>query len=669
MAISSLGVGSGLDLEGIIESLMAVEQRPVQLLAKKESSYNTKLSAYSQVKSAVSTFSSMMGSLSSMSTYQNTNASVADADIATVSANTKAASSSYSLFVKQLAQAQKLAATGVEKANEAIGGGTITIEFGKITGGDYDETTGKYTGAAFEANDKGAKSIDIAADSTLEDIRDAINKAGAGVTASIVNDGSDKPYRLVLTNSETGEEQSMKITVSDDADDALKTLLNHDPAADDGQALQQTVKAQNAVFTLDGIEITKPKNTISDAITGVTLTLLAESEKATTVKVEQDTSVAKTAVENFVSAYNNLVNSLKSMTNYDAETQQASVLTGDSAVRSIQTQLKSVFSQVLGGEAGYRMLSDVGITLNKEGVLEIDSTKLSEAMEKDYESFVGMFAEGGVSGTDNIEFDSQTSATKPGSYEVVIEQVATKGFTSLNVSNLNLSGLSESDRSISLNIHGVAKSVTLDQREYKTKEEFAAALQTKINAEYKESGVSVNVKVDDDGNVRVESNTYGSVSKVSIGSASFFSEVEAKDGQDVKGTIDGVEAEGNGQYLTSKTGDSSGMKLKITGEEGDIISGTVKFTQGFAYQFSQLAKTMLEDDGVISSRIDGINESLESISKQYDSWDKRLEQIEAAYRAKFTALDVLLAELNSQSSYLTTQLESLSSLWKQSSSK
>ncbi|WAW09550.1 flagellar filament capping protein FliD [Oxalobacter vibrioformis] len=670
MAITSLGVGSGLDLESIIEQLMQVEQRPVALLASKESSYNTKLSAYSQLKSSVSSFQSVMNSLSSSSTYQNTTGSVSDESIASLTASSKASSGSYSLFVKQLAQAQKLAAAGQAKANEAIGGGSITIEFGKVSGGTYDEVTGKYTGASFEANDSGAKSVDIAADSTLEDIRDAINAAGVGVTASIVNDGKENPYRLVLTSNETGEEQSMRITVSDDADQALKDLLNHDPAEDAGQAMQQTVKAQNAIFTLDGIEITKSKNAVSDAITGVTLTLLAESEKASTITVKQDTSGAKTAVENFVGAYNTLVNSLKSMTAYDPEKKAASVLTGDSAVRSVQTQLKSVFSQVLGGEVGYRMLSDIGITLDKDGVLNIDNTKLNAALEKDFQAFVGMFVEGGISGTDNIEFESQADTTKPGSYEVNIRQVATKGYSALNVSNLDLSGIaSESGRSISVNLHGVAKAITLDQRNYKSKEEFAADLQSKINAEYKDSGVNVNVKVDDDGNVRVESNTYGSVSTVSIGSASFFSEASSEGGKDVAGTIDGIEADGSGQFLTAKSGDAAGMKLKITGEEGDVINGTVTFTQGFAYQFSEIAKTMLEDDGVIDSRIEGVNKSLESISKQYENWDKRLTQVEAAYRAKFTALDVLLAEMNSTSSYLTTQLATLSSLWNQSKSK
>ncbi len=660
--ITSLGVGSGLDLEGTLTSLMQVEKQPLTRLAQKQSSYETKLSAYSMVQSALSTFESAVSGLSSISKYQKTNAGSTNTDIATISASSTASNGTYSLKVSQLAQSQSLVAKGVADKKEAIGKGKIAIDFGEISSGTL--TDGKYADATFESNNKGIKYIEIdESNNSLEGIRDAINAAGIGVTASIVNDGSDSPYRLVLTNDATGKEQSMKISV--DGDEALGNLLNYDPAS--AQNMEQTQAAQNAEFTLNGIKISKASNSVSDAVDGVTIKLLkADPDESTTLSVSRDTGAAKTAVEEMVQAYNDLMKTLKDLTSYNAETETASVLTGDSAVRSIQTEVKGLLSQVIsGGIQGYRMLSDVGIAVNKDGVLEIDSSKLGEALDKNFDAFTAMFAEGGLSSNTSITFEDAADYAKTGSFEVEIEQVATKGTYEFNLvgNNLDFTGKTATDRTMQVTVDGVTKSITLDEKSFATAKEFAADLQSKINTAFKETDANVSVEVED-GKFTVTSAAWGSGSSVKITeTGGLFENNKQVDGLDVKGTINGQAATGKGQTLTGASGtDAYGIKLKVTGEDNNI-KGTVSFTQGFAYQFTKLAKSLQGEGSAIQSRIDGVNKSIRRVEEDYAKYEERIAAREEIYRQQFTNLDLLIANLNSTSSYLTQQLASISSMW------
>lgn len=666
MAISSLGVASGLDLETLLSNLMKVEQRPLQMLAAKQDSYQTKLSGYSMVKSALSSFQSAISGLSSISQYQKSNAGSTNTDIATISAGASAANGTYSLKVSKLAQSQKLVANGMASDKAAVGTGTITIDFGTISGGTYDADTGKYTGAAFNSNGAGVKTIEIdASNNSLAGIRDAINAAGIGVTASIVNDGSGNPYRLTLTNTATGEKQSMKISV--DGDSALSDLLAYDPADDAGQSLAQTTAAQNAEFTLDGIQISKASNTVTDAIEGVTINLLsADASKTTTLSVTRDTSQAKSAVEKLVQAYNALNDTLKQLTKYDAEGKSASVLTGDSAVRSIQTEMKNMLSQVVsGGAQGYRTLSDVGISVQSDGALRIDNAKLDAKLAANFDAFTAMFAEGGMSTNPAITFLDAEAYAKTGSFDVEITQVATKGTFAFELggSGLNLTGTTAQQRTMQVTVNGVSKSITLDEKSYASEKEFAAEIQSKINTAFKDTAANVTAEFKD-GAFTVTSSTWGSESEVRITeTGGLFTNTVATAGLDVAGTINGQAATGSGQTLTGAVGtDAYGVKLKVTGEESNI-KGSVSFSRGFAYQFSKLADSLLGEHSAINSRIDGINKSIAQVEKDFTTYEARIAATEERYRAQFAALDMLVASLNSTSSYLTAQLASLAGLW------
>src|SRR5690606_24272182 len=205
MGLSASGIGSGLDIESLISQLMAVEKRPLQQLAVKESGFQAKLSAYGSIKSAVSSFESAMKALTDATAFVTGKTTVSNDKLATATAKAGAAAGTYSIQIESLAQAQKVATGGYEKTSDMIGSGTLHIEFGS-----YDEN-GNFTINA----DKTAKSIEIKPnDGSLAGNRDAFNAADAGVTASIVNDGTGN--RLVIASKDAGTANALRITVADD---------------------------------------------------------------------------------------------------------------------------------------------------------------------------------------------------------------------------------------------------------------------------------------------------------------------------------------------------------------------------------------------------------------------------------------------------------------------
>ena len=396
-SISSLGIGSNLDLSTLLTNLETAESQPLKLLQQRQVSYTSKLSAYGQLQSALGTLQTAAKKLSDPAFFLGVKATSSATDVMSASAGNTAAAGIYNINVTQLAQAQSVVAAGQASAKTAIGTGTITIDFGTIAGGSYDAASGKYTGAGFTPDaSRTAVPITIdAAHNTLEGIRDAVNAAKAGVTASIVNDGSGTPNRLVLTSTETGKASSMRVSVAGDA--ALANLLNHDPAGT--QNLQQTVQAQNAELTVNGIAVTSASNTVKESIQGTTLTVLKTG--ASTLSVARDTSTVETAINDFVKAYNALQGTAGTLTTFDADKKTAAALVGDSTLRNLQTSIRSTLTSPQAGGAGeLTMLSQIGVSFTKDGTLSVDSDKLKSALATNLDGVSKLFssATGSTSG-------------------------------------------------------------------------------------------------------------------------------------------------------------------------------------------------------------------------------------------------------------------------------
>ena len=667
MGLSSAGIGSNLDVDGIVAKLMSVEQQPLTKLAKKEASYQAKLSGFGTLKGALSQFQSAVKDLANVAKFQGVTSSVADPAVATVSGTNAATAGAYSLKVTQLAQTQKLVANGVASQIAPIGSGVISFDFGTISGGTF--ANGKYSGgASFASSGSGIKTVTIdPSNNSLSGIRDAINAAAIGVTATIVNDGGSSPYRLALSSALSGKAGSIKITLDSASDPALSALLNHDPAATQG--LSETASARNAELSVDGIAVSKPSNTITDMITGVTLNLLKESAgTATSVSIARDTASVATAVNGFVKAYNDISQTLRDASAYNATTRTAAILNGEASVRTIQTQLRSILStSVAGGASAFTGLSQIGVSMQKDGLLAVDNGKLTTALNANFAGFAGLFAAAGKTSDSLISYTGAAPTTTPGAYAVTVSALATQGATrATGAANLDITA---SNNTLTVQLNGVPATITLGIRQYANGAELAAELQSKINgvAAFATAGSSASV-TQTGGVLSITSNRYGSSSSVSVSGAGQPSLLfdtsgpNVSSGIDVAGTINGAPGTGSGQLLVASGGDASGG-LSVT-ISGGIPGprGTINYSRGYAYQFDQLASQILGTGGTIDSRTEGIGASIKSLTGNRTDLSARLATTEKRYRAQFTALDLVISKMNTTSTFLSQQLAQISSI-------
>lgn len=350
-AMTAAGAGSGLDVNSIVSQLMAIEQQPMTLLDQSESDYQAKLSAYGTLKGAFSSFQTAMQGLSDPAKFQSVKATVADQSVLTATGNTtgKAVPGSYSVEVQQLAQQQKLSSVGFSTPSTVVGSGTLTIQFGT-----YDSGSNTFT----LNSSKSAQTITIdPSNNTLSGVRDAINSANAGVSATIINDGASN--RLVVTAKDSGSANSLRISVSDDdgtnTDASGLSQLSFDPTAGvgAGKNLAQAQPAQDAKLSIDGIAITKASNTITDAIEGVTLNLLkSNAGSSTLVGVAPDSAGVIAAVQTFVNSFNSVNQTLANLSGYDPASGKGGVLQADSAALSIQRQIRQTLTTALGQAPG-----------------------------------------------------------------------------------------------------------------------------------------------------------------------------------------------------------------------------------------------------------------------------------------------------------------------------
>jgi flagellar hook-associated protein 2 len=404
-SITVSGLGSGLDINSLVDQLVAAERDPAtKRLDTREAKLQAELSSYGTLKGSLSSLQAAASRLSSLSTFDAKSVSVSSSDKLAASASSVAEVGTYTVAISKLAQAHTLVSPSgaFSSLDQVVGTGTLTFSFGTT---DYDPDTDTYT--SFTANsNKAAQEVTIT-DGTLTGIRDAVNNAKIGVTASIVNDGAG--YRLLFASDATGADSSLAISVAEDGatptntdTDGLSQLAFNSSATN----LEQTVAGQDAQLTINGLAISRPSNTVTEAIHGVTLTLLEETTGTpATVKVAANTEGVSQAVSDFVSAYNDVATTLDSLTHYDAGTGDAGILLGDASTRSIANQLRRALGEAVPGLYGnYTSLASIGITTRANsqtlqdgtvavgGTLVFDSSKLSEALSGDPAAVSRLFA-------------------------------------------------------------------------------------------------------------------------------------------------------------------------------------------------------------------------------------------------------------------------------------
>lgn len=373
--ISSLGTGSGLDLEGILSKLMTVEQLPLTTLAKNEASFQAKLTAYGTFKSALSKLQDASQKLADTATYTAATATPADTSILTASASNGAVAGTYNVGVNQLAQAQ------VTRSENFFASTAATFQTGTI---------------AISVGGAAATNITIdSGNNTLAGIRDAINAASAGVTASIVDDGISGNYLILSANTTGATAGAFSVTATSTGGSGFG-LEEFDDAANPPTQLKTPLDAK---FSVNGLAISRSKNTVEDAIPGVTLnlnkagTLIPDAPLTTQVTVTRNTVSTQTSITSFVTAYNDVAKQVNTLTSYDSANSKGSILTGDSTLRTIQTRFSGLIGTSVSGLSGnIGRLSDIGISVQKDGTLSINSTKLVAALNDTSKDVAGLFS-------------------------------------------------------------------------------------------------------------------------------------------------------------------------------------------------------------------------------------------------------------------------------------
>lgn len=369
--------GSQLDVQSLVSQLVAAERTTQdRQIAREANRVTTQISAVGTLMGAMSNFRAALSSLKTEDVFSTRSASSSDTAQFTAAAGANAVPGNYQVVVQQLAKAQQISSNPfAEGASSTVGTGTLTLSLGEdsfsIT---VDESNG-----------------------TLAGIRDAINRAtdNPGIRATLVQ--GTEGSRLVLSSAKTGVENT--IAISQSGGDGGLAALTYSAEQPDNYA--EITAAQDAIVRIANAETRSATNTIESAIDGVTLTLLKATpadEDAPTLSVNYDSAAVKKRIETFVSAYNGLMSQMSRLRSYDAATETAGPMLGDSLLSGIESQLRRGVSGVVSGQqAGFDTLAAIGIVTKVDGTLEIDSTKLQKALDGNFGAVGKLFgSENGV---------------------------------------------------------------------------------------------------------------------------------------------------------------------------------------------------------------------------------------------------------------------------------
>jgi flagellar hook-associated protein 2 len=374
MAISSQGIGSGLDVNSIVTQLVAIEKQPLTQLKSKASTIQTQLSTFGTFKSQASSLGDAAATLALSSGWNLQSAVSSNTSAVAVSLSGTATAASLSVEVEQLAQAQSSASAGVS-AGSAIGAtGIITIQLGSWSGTPTAQT--------FTAGTSSAVDVSIDSADTTSQIAAKINAANAGVTATVLRDGVNE--RLVLRSTSTGATSGFSVTTSGDPgvgqfamNDAGGPVDPTNASPVSGMSLNQL--AVDAKVKINGVGVSASSNKLTDIVPGINLQISQTTSAPVAINVSDDLAAIQKNVQTFIDAYNALNSTIATSTKYDATTKTGGPLQGDFTTLGVQSTLRSVLGSTSSGST-FSRLSDAGIERQTDGSLKLNTTKFTTAL-------------------------------------------------------------------------------------------------------------------------------------------------------------------------------------------------------------------------------------------------------------------------------------------------
>jgi flagellar hook-associated protein 2 len=760
------GLASNLDIDSIVNAIIEAEREPVTYLEQEQELKTQQVAAYQAISAKFLALKSSITAMTREATFNQAALNVSDESVLTATSNGTVVPGSYNLRVLSLARNNQIASQGFDDATSTVfGTGTI-----KLSLGDASMTT--------ITIDEG--------DNSLVGIKNAINSANVGITASIINDGtSSNPYRLVLSGNNTGAKNKISYEVSlsggetidlsgssFDSPEKLSFSANSTSKVSLGStAVYSGTENKTYTFTVGGsgtqtigsnnitinwtdgtnsgsilvtqadteyeltgtgadglklsfsagdliagntfqvntfapilqeasdakiaigadssgtgsaIVINSAKNTFTDALPGLNITVKKVSESGTSVSISSaiDAEAIEKKISDFIDKYNDAMSFIDDQFTYDTENKDAGVLFSDYSLQVMQSSLRSAATSIVAGlKTKFTSLAAIGIRSGTDGQLSISSSsRLREAITDNFQDFVDLFTDSGNSSSTFIEFVSAGSDTIAGKdYNVEITHAATKGYyQGSNIADPSLSPitLDSTNNVIKLRINGiVSNELVLTPGTYSSGEGLAEEIQTRINADGKvgSSGTTVEwVDLGETGYLKFSSSQYGSSSKVEMMTAithSAFTRLGlasglAVAGTNVAGTINGEEATGSGQILTGKSGNktTAGLKLKITLTNRDLVGGaegTISIFRGIASQIDKTLDNITKStDGSIARRTSALNKQIEDLKEQIADYDERLAARKEDLYKQYQAMEEAMSEYQTIGTYLEQQLAS-----------
>lgn len=440
--------GSVINVSSLVSQLVAATQAPQEALINTQTqAVTTQISALGTLKSSLSTFQSALSSLDTHSAFDTQMANSSNSAVFTATASSGAPVGTYSVSVTQLAQAQQLLS------------GQLAVSGGAVVGtGSLKLTLG---GSSFNV------SID-STDDTVAGIANAINSASGnpGITATVLQ-GTDGAH-LLLSSTLTGAANTIQVSETDSGAGLAALTYPAPNTADPGTDLHYTVQsaAQDAQYSVAGVAATSPSNTISTALSGITLTLTGTTATNTpaSLSVSTDTTTIQSNISAFVTAYNTLAGSFSTLGGFDSSTSTAGPMMGSPLLSGIENQVKSaLYSIVNTGSSTYNSLASIGITTNSDGTLSLNSSTLSNAMSTNFSAVSALF-----SGTGGVASSLNSALT---------QSLSTTGVINTNSQSLVSQENALSDRTTQLNNQMSALAASLTQQ-YSALNTLLSSLQT-----------------------------------------------------------------------------------------------------------------------------------------------------------------------------------------------
>ncbi len=659
--ISALGTGSGIDTNKLADQLTeASKQVQAARLTTRKTLLETQISDYGLLRSSLSKLEAAAAALGSADTFNAKSLSIPDTKLLSITKlDAKAAAGGYQLKVEQVAQSQSLSSGTFTSMTDPIGKGTLTIRLGEWDAGltDFILDSTK-TGATITIDDS---------NNSLTGLRDAINKANIGVAASIVSDGGS--YRLLLT-SKSGAKNEIEISATEDAGAPGLASFNFNETT---RNLTQQQEGLDAKIRVNGLLVSRESNQIKDVIDGLEFDVFSASLTETiNISINEDKSIAETAIRDFVAAYNTFKGEVEKLIGFDAELKEYGSLKSDPLAKNLMQGIRNMLSgSVPGLSGGFSNLSTLGIRTELDGSLKIveneGNTGFRSAIDNNFAFVRDLFVPKTSSSVVNIDLTKYSAKSQPGSYDVVITQQPAKGkLTGADIGITFPLDTTGKDYNFKVKLDGTeSATITIPSGKiYTSAAELASEIQSLINLDDNLKAMKYTLAVSVEANKLVfTSNAYGSTSNVEMTAVSTdmadlgISLGSGVAGKDVVGTVAGEAAFGYGNVLLPALGSKAeGLSMAV---QPGATGGTITFSRGFAGGLTSLVNDYLKSSGVIKEREATINKNIEKVEKDEEALNRRSEAYRARLMAQFQAMESIVRSLNSTGDFLDGILDRL----------